>query len=123
MIVPWTPHDRLYLYEGCSKHGCKIGIARERSLAGRLMHVRRRCPHSKQFAMTWALPNAFEIEQSVITILGMSGRHAPPGEEWFCVPREEMIDAVGFAMELHDPDRNRPRRYRMVCGHVWQEAG
>lgn len=110
--------DRLYLYEGCSKHGCKIGIARERSLAGRLIYARRRCPNAQQFAKTWALPNAFEIEQTVISILNMSGRHLPPGEEWFCVPREEMIDAVGFALELHDPDRSRPRRYRMLSGFV-----
>ncbi len=113
-----TPHDRLYLYEGCSKHGCKIGIARERSIAGRLQGCRNRCRKSAQFAKVWELGNAFDIEQTVIGILAMSGRTAPPGEEWFHVPREEMIDAVGFALELRDPDRNRPRRYRMVCGHV-----
>lgn len=111
----------LYLYEGCRKHGCKIGVATKRSLAGRLVSCRRRCPASPEFAHVWELPNANQIEQFVVG--HFSERRAPPGEEWFHVLREEMIDCVGFALETYHHDRyNRPRRYRTWCGHVWQEA-
>jgi hypothetical protein len=119
----YDQYDRLYVYEGCSRHGAKIGISRAKTLERRLVGVRARCRASERFARVWELPNAHQIEQCVIGILGQSGRMVPPGEEWFLVSVREMIDAVGFALELYDPDRNRPRRYRMQCGHVWQEAG
>ncbi len=111
-------YDRLYIYEGCSTHGVKIGISRAKTLARRLVGIHVRCRANAQFAKVWELPNAHQIEQCVIGILQQSGRQVPPGEEWFHVSCEEMIDAVGFAFELYDPDRNRPRRYRMICGHV-----
>lgn len=108
----------LYVYEGCSKHGCKVGVGTARSLAGRLIGCRRRCKQSAAFAQVWELPNANAVEQVVIGVLESSDRCAPPGEEWFHVQRDEMLDAVGFAMELLDPDKSQPRHYRMRCGFV-----
>ena len=67
-------HTHLYIYEGCSKHGCKIGIAKSKSLEGRLMQCRRNCRQSTQFVYVWELPNAFRVEQTVIGLLGSSGR-------------------------------------------------
>ena len=91
-------HDQLYMYEGCSKHGVKIGVSRKNRLGGRLTWARRRCPASDKFAKVWELANAYEIEQTVICILSMSDRNARPGEEWFHASCAEMIDAVGFAL-------------------------
>ena len=117
-----TRHDCLYVFEGCSKHGVKIGVSSSsaRNLNWRLHGCRRRCQASKQFAKTWQLDNAYQIEQCVISVLAMSDRNAGKGEEWFHVSLEEMIAAVGFAQELYSPERDRPRRYRMVSGHVWE---
>lgn len=113
-------YDRLYVYEGCSKHGIKIGVSRGDTLGRRLAGVRARCPSSKQFAKTWDLDNAEQIEQCVIGILASSYRTVPPGEEWFHVSLREMFDAVGFAQELYARRHDVPRRYRTVCGHVWE---
>ena len=108
----------LYLYEGCSKHGCKIGVATARSLSGRLQFCRRRCGAAREFSRVWELANANAVEQVVIELLTSSGRTAPPGVEWFHVPREEMVDAVGFAIELLARDHSRPRQYRTLGGFV-----
>jgi hypothetical protein len=107
-------HDLLYVFEGCSKHGCKVGVSSARSLKWRIASARGRC-QSLRVAKTWNLSNAFQIEQAVITVLSMSDRRAW-GEEWFHVSCDEMLDAVGFAMQVHD--HSLPQVYRMVCGHV-----
>jgi hypothetical protein len=108
----------LYLYEGCSKHGCKIGVCYEHGLDGRLKNCRNVCKSSSgQFVKTWRLANAYQIEQFVVQIF--SERRAGRGEEWFAVPLAEMLDAVDFALDWHSPDyRERPRRFRIVCGHI-----
>lgn len=108
----------LYLYEGCSKHGCKIGVSYEHGLVGRLTNCRRVCRSSSgRFAKTWRLPNAYQIEQFIVGIF--SERRAGVGEEWFHVSRAEMLDAVDFALDWHSPDyRERPRRFRIMDGHV-----
>lgn len=113
--------DRLYVYKGCSKHGVKIGISRERGLSGRLMGLRHRCPASKEFAKVWELPNAFDIEQAVIGTLATSGRTVPPGEEWFSVSVYEMLTAVAFFLDMYGP-RVEPRLYRVVCGRFSEAA-
>lgn len=111
-------HTHLYVYEGCSKHGCKVGIANKRSLEWRLRRCRGNCRQSTQFARVWELPNAFKVEQHVIGLLASSGRLAGPGEEWFHVECGEMIDAVEFVLEVMNPDQSQPRRYRTICGHI-----
>lgn len=112
------PYSTLYVYEGCAEHGVKIGVCREGGLPGRLAGARCACAHSSQFAQTWQLPNAYQIEQTVISVLSQSDRRSGFGEEWFLVELQEMLAAVGFAMELYSPNRDAPRKYRMVCGHV-----
>lgn len=108
----------LYLYEGCSKHGCKIGVSYERGLPGRLANCRNICKSSSgQFVKTWRLPNAYQIEQFLVLLF--SERRAGRGREWFTVSRDEMLAAVDFAFDWHSPDHNkRPRRFRVMCGHI-----
>jgi len=111
--------NRLYIYEGCSKHGVKIGISSAKKLSGRLAGLHRRCPASTGFAKVWELPNAFRIEQAVINTMSTSGRNIPPGEEWFDVTVSEMEMAVKFFLELYGP-RDAPRRYGVKSGHFFE---
>ena len=111
--------DRLYVYEGCKNHGVKVGVTSANGLSRRIIGLRSRCPASRQFAKVWELPNAYEIEQFVIGTLAVSERTAGDGEEWFNISLDEMLVAIEFALDWHSPDyRSRPRRFRVMCGHV-----
>lgn len=105
----------LYVYRGCAKHGCKIGVTHERGLDGRLKACRARCPASEAFALTLALPNVFRIEQLLVS--ACDGRKIRPGREWFDMPVEELLLGVEFMRDFLSPERAPVRRYRMLAGH------
>lgn len=105
----------LYVYQGCAKHGCKIGVSHEHGLANRLHYCRVRCPRSTEFARTFRLDNAYEIEQRLISTL--DARKIGPGREWFDISVDELLIGIEFMRDLLAPSRSPIRRYRVVAGH------
>lgn len=112
------PNLWLYVYEGCEKHGCKIGVTTDPE--GRIKGIRSRCQKSHQFAHLEKFPEAFEIEQAFVLLFNerrASRRH----EEWFHMPLEEMMVGIEWIRENRGPVHLRPpRRHRYICGHVYR---
>lgn len=111
----------LYVYEGCERHGCKIGVSRTPQAAVRLAGARRTCQHSTAFAKVWPLLDAYQLEQSFIAVFN-SRRVPRQGREWFHMPLKEMLVGIDFIREniLTPVAQRGPRRHRLICGYIYE---
>jgi hypothetical protein len=102
----------LYLYEGCEKHGVKVGCTVENGLPGRLQYARRTCRARDDFAEKWHLPgSAYAIEQMVIDAMWPK-QVGQKRSEWFLASIQEVRAAVERAIEFRQRNPGYPSPWR-----------